>query len=406
MPYASVCYILFVFALWCANENSGFLLTELARYVYNIYMSDSSNKSYRGGISVAAAGIFCNVLLSAAKIAVGVIFATVSVVADGFNNLSDCAGGIVALVSLIIAFKPADAKHPYGHRRAEYIASMIMGMLLMLVSVELARESVGKIISGEAARTSAVVYGVLAASIFVKAAMFAVYKVTAKRNGSDALKAAAADSLCDCAATLAVIAGAIMGQFGLRADGFVGAMVALFIFAQGAKILADASSKLLGQAPDKQTEQRVCETIKRAEHVLGVHDLRIYTYGSGMSFATVHVQMDANMPSMEAHAILDRLEREILLAENIHLTTHLDPVVVDDAEAVELQQRVEQAIFDICEGICMHDFRLVRGDIDKIMIDVSVPYSCKLSDADIAERAEQAVCALGNYLPSVTVERK
>lgn len=369
-------------------------------------MSDPLNKRYRGGISVAAAGIFCNVLLSAAKIAVGVIFATVSVVADGFNNLSDCAGGIVALVSLFIAFKPADAKHPYGHRRAEYIASMIMGMLVMLVSVELARESVGKIISGESAQTSDVIYGVLAASVFIKAAMFAVYRVIAKRNDSDALKAAAVDSLCDCVATLAVIAGAIMGQFGLRADGWVGVIVALFIFAQGAKILADASSKLLGQAPDKQTEQRVCETIKRADYVLGVHDLHIYTYGSGMSFATVHVQMDANVPSIEAHAILDRLEREILLVENIHLTTHLDPVVLDDAEAVELQKRIEQAISDISEGICMHDFRLVHGDVDKIIFDISAPYSCKLSDADIAEKAEQAVCALGNYLPSVTVDRE
>lgn len=369
-------------------------------------MNDCLNQRYRGGISVAAAGIFCNVLLSAAKIAVGVIFAAVSVVADGFNNLSDCGSGIVALVSLLIACKPADAKHPYGHRRAEYIAAMITGMLLMLVSVELARESVEKIISGESAQTSALVYGVLVASIVVKAVMFAVYKVVAKRNSSDALKAAAADSLCDCVATLAVIAGAVMGQLGIRADGWVGVAVALFIFVQGVKIVADASSQLLGQAPDKQAEQRVRAAIERTEHVLGAHDLRIYTYGSGVSFATVHVQMDAKLPSVEAHAVLDRLEKEILLTENIRLTTHLDPVQLDDAEAAELQQRVERAIADITDGICLHDFRLVHGDVDKIIFDVSVPYSCKLSDADIFVKVEQAVRGLGDYLPSITVDRE
>lgn len=365
-----------------------------------------ADKRPSAGINVALVGIICNALLCASKIAVGVIFAAVSVIADGFNNLGDCGSGIVALVSLIIAAKPADEGHPYGHRRAEYIASMITGFIIVSVAVELVRESIGKIVSGTQANVLPVVYVVLALSVCVKAAMCVMYGVIARRVGSDSLRAASVDSLCDCVATLAVIAGMIMCRLGINADGWIGIAVALFIFVQGIRILVDASSKLLGQAPDKQTEQRVRAIIEHTDCVLGWHDLRIYTYGSGTTFATVHVQMDANMSMIAAHTVLDKLEKEILLTENIILTTHLDPVDPNDAETAQLQQRVEQSIAHITSGIHLHDFRLVHGDTDRVIFDVSVPYSCKLSDTEVFVKVRDAVMGLGDYLPSVTVERE
>ena len=247
-------------------------------------------------------GIACNLMLAGAKIAVGAVSGLVSVMADGFNNLSDCGSSAVSLVSFCVSEKPADKEHPYGHRLAEYVASMVTGFLVLFLAVELMRESISKIISGETTDTSWVVFLVLGISVVVKLGMFALYRIMAKRLNSDPLKAAATDSLCDCAATAAVGAGVgILIGTGFPADGWAGALVALFIVWQGLKILLEAGSKLLGQAPDKALTDRMKEIILSGNGVLGMHDLRVYGYGKGVAFATVHVEMDASVDALTSH---------------------------------------------------------------------------------------------------------
>ena len=350
-------------------------------------------------------GIVCNLLLSAAKITVGILFGLVSVIADGFNNLSDCGSSVVSLVSFYIADKPADKQHPYGHRRAEYIAAMVTGFLVLFLAVELLRESIEKIIENVTSDGSWIVYLVLGISVAVKAAMFVYYRIMAKKLNSDALKAAATDSLCDCIATTAVILGIVIVQFAsFPADGWAGILVALFIVWQGVKILLEASSKLLGQAPDTELLIKIKEIILAKNGVLGLHDLRVYNYGKGVSFATVHIEMDAAMPAIEAHEIIDGIEQDIKETLNVSLTAHLDPIDLQDKEARELEKNVRAATDALSFGI--HDFRLVRGATDKVIFDVSVPYSCKKSNEEVQTEVEKLVKNFGDYKLVITVERE
>ncbi len=365
------------------------------------------NEKFSAQTRASVIGMVCNALLAAGKIAAGALTGLLSVVADGVNNLSDCASSVVALISFRVAQKPADREHPYGHRRAEYVASMCIAFLVLVLAVEFARESLDKILAGTQDASVWWVYLVLGVSVLVKAGMFVGYRAVAKRTDSDPLRAAATDSACDCIATLAVLAGALLAQYAhVAADGWVGILVALFIGWQGVKLLLEAGSKLLGQAPDRALVERLRAILLTGEGVLGVHDLRVYGYGKGVTFATAHAEMDAQLPALTSHAVLDGLERKVQEETGVVMTLHLDPVVMGDEEAQELEQRLRAAVEGIAEGVNIHDFRLVRGTTKKAVFEVGIPFDCPLSDSEVENTVSRAVRLLGDYEPSVTVERE
>lgn len=370
-------------------------------------MQNNSTNRKRAGIGTNVIGILCNLVLSVAKIAVGMIFGLVSVVADGVNNLSDMGSSAVSLVSFCIAEKPADEKHPYGHRRAEYVATMATGFIILLVAVELLRESISKIIEGTLTSGSPVIYGILTASIVVKLGMFVFYRIMAGKLNSDSLKAASIDSVCDCIATLAVIIGVVVTQFsGKPTDGWFGIVVALFIAWQGIKILYEQGSKLIGQAASPELAENIKELILSSDGVLGIHDLHIFSYGEGKNFATVHISINADTPSLEAHTILDDIESRVLAEYDVNLTAHLDPVDMNDGEALQMEEEISALIPEIADGIKLHDFRLIRGAKTKVVFDVCVPYSVKLSDEEIRSRIEEKISSICAYQPIVTVDRE
>lgn len=379
-----------------------------ARVAYNYSnMLKNANERAKKGAAVSAAGIACNIALAALKITVGAIFGMVSVIADGFNNVSDCGSSAVSLASFRISEKPADKEHPYGHRRAEYLAAMITGFIVLFLAVELARESVVKIIDGSGVEANYIVYAALAASVAVKAALFGFYRHYAKKLQSDVLKAAATDSACDCIATLTVIAGVVIGEYtSFPADGAAGVAVALFIAWQGIAILRDASSKLLGQAPDKELVDGIRGLIAENPDVLGMHDLRIYCYGRDVNFATVHVEMDSNIPAMQAHTVLDGIERKIFEKFNVAVTAHLDPVDLKDGEAFDVERKIIRALEGVADGLEIHDFRLERGERTKVVFDAGVPYGCKSDDEKLLKAIDEAVKSVGDFDVSVNIERE
>ncbi len=358
----------------------------------------------RQGAFVCLTGIFCNLLLSAAKIAVGFCFGFVAIMADGFNNLSDCGSGIVALISLFIAEKPADREHPFGHRRAEYVAALITGCFVLAVAAELLRESIGSVVQGGTPDSPFPVYLVLGISIAVKLGLFALYRLYAKKYGSDPLKAAATDSLCDCLASLTAIAGAALSPLFPAADGWAGIVVSLFILWQGIRILTEASSKLLGQA-DPDLSERVKQLLLSTDGVLGVHDLQIFSYGKDAVYATIHAEMDAELPMLAAHTAIDRAEMRVRQETGVHLTVHLDPVDLNNFEESSLKRKVTEAARQLFEGVEVHDFRLIPGT-NTVEFDVGVPYGCRMTDEELKETLEAAVKSLGDYEPIIAIERE
>ena len=301
---------------------------------------DVKNERVRSAYGKAASlvGIGCNVLLFAGKLVAGLLSSSVAIMADAVNNLSDASSSLISLLGFKLADRPADAEHPYGHGRFEYLSGMTVAVMIVAIGVELLRSSVGKIFAPEPIVFSWVSVGVLAASIVVKCWMAAFNANMGRRIGSTTLEATASDSRNDVITTSAVLLCTMIARLtGLDLDGYVGAAVAVFILVSGVSLIKETLNPLLGNAPSPELVGRIREKLMSYPGVLGVHDLMIHDYGPGRQFASVHVEMSARRDPIESHEVIDGIERDFLKDERLHLVVHYDPVATDDPRVPALR---------------------------------------------------------------------
>lgn len=359
------------------------------------------------GSFTAFIGIIVNVLLAAGKMAVGLIFGFVSVLADGLNNLTDCGSSAVSLVSFRLSAKPADKEHPFGHERTEYVCSLIVAFVILLVAFETVKESVAKILGATATEFSIWAVAVLGASILAKCGLYLYYSRVAKKINSTILRASAVDSLSDCISTSVVLVCLLIGKWtGVQLDGYAGVLVSLFIAWAGIGVLKETFSNLIGRSPEEETVAEIKARVLKHEGVLGVHDLSVYSYGPNKFFASVHVEVDAAVDVLTSHELVDAIEREFALETNVILTGHLDPIVTDDERVNELKAKVEAFARGLDERFTVHDFRMVFGEKrTNVLFDVAVPFDHAFTKEELRERVEGFVRAENEtYQPIVTVE--
>ena len=338
-------------------------------------------------------GILCNALLSAAKIIAGWLFKSVSILADGVNNLSDATSSLVTLIGFKLSGRPADKEHPFGHARMEYVAGLVVAFFIVLVGFDLSKSSFDKIIHPEAADFSVISIVILGLSILLKLWMFFFNRKVGKIIDSTTLEATAADSRNDVLMTSAVLICAIVSKLTGFAmlDGIVGLGIAVFIIISGVKLVSETLSPLLGEAPNKELVTDILEKLRGYDGVLGVHDLMVHDYGPGRCFASVHVEMDAKNDILKSHDVCDNIERDFQ-EEGISLVVHLDPIITDDEEINELKKLTAKLLASMGYGITMHDFRVVKGYTHtNLIFDIVVPFDCKLPDDDLKSAIQQMV---------------
>ncbi|MBE5749447.1 MAG: cation transporter [Clostridiales bacterium] len=359
------------------------------------------------GKSTSIIGIIVNSILAVGKIVLGIISGAISVLADGLNNLTDCGSSIISTISFKLSSKPADKEHPYGHERIEYVCSLAVAFLILLVAFETIMESVNKIIAPIGVDFSIVLVLVLVVSILAKLCLFIYYRAVAKRINSDILKATATDSLTDSISTFVVLASLCVYKFtGVNVDGYAGILVAAFIAYSAVGILKDMFSKLIGQAVDEQMLFEIKRKIMTYTGVLGVHDLSVYSYGPNKYFASAHIEVDASVDVLVSHELVDFIEKSFIEDTNIVLTGHLDPIVVDDERVNQLKEKVETIINEINECFTIHDFRVVFGENrTNVLFDVAVPYALIENKNQIKQTIEKRIKTLGEqYYAVITVE--
>ena len=337
---------------------------------------DTPDGRARAGALAGAVGIVCNILLFLGKVIAGTLAGSVAIAADGFNNLSDAASSIVTLLGFRFSRKPADAHHPYGHARAEYLSGLCVAVLILFIGVELGKSSLGKIIAPESVEFSAVVFWVLVASIAMKLWMSLFVGNLGKRIGSKTLAATSADSRNDVITTAAVLVSCLVGRFfHIAIDGWTGLGVAVFILWSGYGIARETMSALLGEQADGELTEKLIALVLRHDGILGIHDLLIHDYGPGRCFASAHVELSAEEDPLVCHEIIDHLECDALRELNVHLVIHHDPVAVNDAEWGRLRALVEKTAAALDERLSVHSFRLVRGrGMPRLVFDLAVPY--------------------------------
>ena len=360
----------------------------------------------RCGVLSGGIGIALNLLLFLGKLTAGMVTASIAVTADAFNNLSDAASSVVTLVGFRLAGQKADEEHPFGHGRMEYLAGLVVAMLILLVGVELAQSSFEKILHPEPVSLSVLSAVILAVSVAVKLWMFWFNRGLSKRIQSAALSATAADSLSDAAATGILLLGLLAGHFlSLPLDGWLGLGVALFILRTGWAAAKDTADPLLGRPMNRALAEDIDRIVLGHPYILGIHDLVYHDYGPGRAMMSFHAEVPANADLLEVHDVIDHVERELKAKHQIETCIHMDPVVQDGrTEAIRTQ------VAGIARGIdpvlTIHDFRITAGPIHtNLLFDVVVPYGFRLSDGEVRAALAEGIKGLSDrYFPVIQVD--
>ncbi len=338
-------------------------------------------------------GMVCNVLLCVLKLLVGTLSGSVSITADAMNNLSDATSSLVTLVGFRLAEKPADEDHPYGHARYEYLSGLAVAALILLIGFELLKSSVEKILHPAAVLLEWPAVLVLVGAILTKLWLCLFNRRLGKRIDSQTLMATAADSRNDVVSTTAVLAAMLIEKFtGWQVDGYVGTLVALFIFYSGITMARDTISPLLGETASPQLKKDILAVICSEPKVLGYHDLMVHDYGPGQRFASIHVEMDEKENPLDCHERIDELERICLSKHHVHLVIHYDPVVTGDPELDRLRSAVTDFLQSQDKRITIHDFRMVKGQENtNLIFDMVLPPELLPQQKQLKQRLDAAL---------------
>ncbi len=375
------------------------------------YKNPDVRKSY--GTMSSGVGIVTNIILALIKLLAGFLASSVAIIADAFNNLSDAGSSLITLISFKLSAKPADKEHPFGHARFEYIASMIVSFLILLVGFELfvgSLEIVLGISEGEKTVINELTFVILSISIALKLWLGIFYRGIGKKIDSKIIMATSTDSLTDSISTGAVLVSSVVIKLtGLVIlDAIVGIGVSVIIIIAGIKILNETKNALLGEAPVQEIVDDIKTVVESYPDIIGMHDLLVHNYGPGRFIASFHAEVDGAKDIYMLHDMIDNAEREIKEKLGIACTIHLDPIVTDDEDVTRLKDFINEVMAELEFNYHIHDFRVVIGNTHtNLIFDVVLPFDAPVTEKELISRIESHVSEKKpNHFCVITVDRE
>ena len=379
------------------------------QFVKNYQNTEDTQVRTSYGILSSCVGIVCNVLLFAAKLAIGMLMNSLAIMADAFNNLSDAASSIISFVGVKMAGKPADKEHPYGHGRTEYIAALIVAFLVFEVGITCLQSSFEKLFHPEAIAFDWISFGILLLSVGVKLWMSLFNRKLGKRIDSKVMLATAADSAGDVIVTSATLASILICYFtSVNIDAFTGLAVSVLVIWSGISIARDTLEPLIGQRPDPELYRQIQEMVESYDGIVGTHDLIIHNYGPNRSMASIHAEVPRETDIEVSHEIIDRVEREVARKLNIFLVIHMDPVEIHDEKVLAVKAKLNGVIRALDPDLTFHDFRVVNGQEQiNLIFDLVIPFSYSQDEADkVVHQVKSLMKEVdGRYQCVITVDK-
>lgn len=347
------------------------------------------------GMLCSMVGIGLNLILFAGKYLAGILSGSIAITADAFNNLSDAGSSLITLIGFKFAGMKADAEHPFGHGRFEYISGFLVAAAIILMGFELFKSSVEKILHPSAVDSGLLSMGILVVSVGVKLYMNYYNRAIGKRIDSAAMKATAADSLSDAVATSVVLFSMVVMKFtGLNVDGWCGLLVALFILYAGYNAAKDTISPLLGQPPEPELIEQIKEITLAHKEIVGIHDLVVHDYGPGRLMISLHGEVPGDGNIFELHDVIDQAEKELKDRLGCEAVIHMDPIASDDEEVNQMKDAVTNLVTTLDDSITLHDFRMVKGPTHtNLIFDVVIPFKSELGDREAVQKIQELVSA-------------
>ena len=359
-----------------------------------------TNVRQQYGIMASITGIVVNVLVCLGELIIGFLIGSIAMISDAIHNVADAGGSLVSFLSFKLSGRKADAEHPYGHGRMEYLLSIGFSILLFVVAAQLGIEAVEHIMNPEVVEFSISALAVMLGAMALKIWLSFFLRSIGNRIDSPILRANGKEALSDVWATAAIAIGLLLGGiFQLSVDGYLGLIVALIIAKAGLEVLKEATDRLLGFEPTAERVQEIINFVESKAGILGTHDLMIHDYGPGHEYASIHVEVDAKQDAMTIHNMIDRVERQALKELQLKLTIHMDPIVVNE-QTLALQQRLVAVIQAYDDSFSLYDIR-IDMEHRKISFDVQVPHDVKYTKEELSQKLSQLVEAV---LPTFVVK--
>lgn len=366
------------------------MLTQLLvrLFVKQSEKTDNPAVRERYGELAGTVGIVCNVGLFAAKLTVGLISGSIAIMADAVNNLSDAGSSIVALLGFKLAAKPADDEHPFGHGRLEYVAGLVVAVIIIAVGLNFLKGSAERIFHPVDTEVSFWGMVTIALAVPVKFWMFLFNRALGRKINSTVLQATAFDSLSDILTTSVVLIAVFLDSItSFPSDGIAGVIVALLIIVGGIKVVRDTINPLLGECPDRELVEELERKMLENPDICGVHDLIMHNYGPGRYFATAHAEVNSDCDPVQIHDSQENTERQVAMALPVRLTLHCDPFDRNDPEFKGWRLAATRAAEAIDAGFRIYDFRMFRTQkYLRLKFNLLVPRSCPLSHHELQER--------------------
>jgi len=382
-------------------------------FLYKLFIKNHTNTKdskvkKRYGLLASIIGIILNLVLFAIKIIVALISKSVSIISDAFNNLSDASSSVITLIGFKMSSKPADKEHPYGHQRIEYICAFIISIIILYIGIELGVSSFKKIINPSKFEFNYVMLMILLVTIVIKLWMGLFYKKTSKKINSLSLKASSKDSINDVITTSIIVIGLFIGKLiNINVDGYLGVLVCIYIIISAISLIKETINKLIGGTPDTELIENIKKDIIKNEKILDIHDVLYHYYGAGEIYVSLHAEVDSSMSLIEAHNVVDELEKRIKKDYNVELVIHIDPILLNDELLTHIHDELKPIIKNIDKVLSFHELK-VKNKKDKIIIyfDLDVPYGFELSNEELYNLINKKLKEINiNYRASITFDK-
>ncbi len=332
----------------------------------------SAYATLEGWVSVVA-----NVVLFAVKLALGLMSGSIALIADAVHTITDSLTSVVVIVSARVARRPPDPEHPYGHGRAESIATVTVAVLLGVAGIEFGKSSIERLIHPSAIEAPWWVIGVVVATVLAKEWLARFAMALGKATNSQTLVADAWHHRSDALTTVLVVVAMVAGRYGLDlVDGVMGVLISLVLLKVAYDIAKGAVDTLLGAAPSREEIRAIGEAAESVEGVRGVHDIVVHSYGEAR-FVSLHIEVDAKVSAPRLHELAEEVERRVDDDQHGSVCVHVDPINIDHPCYDEVRAEVEALIEGDEDARSYHDLRIF-GSAERFTVafDITVRSGC------------------------------
>ena len=315
--------------------------------------------------------IIVNTILFILKILLGLMINSMALIADSIHSISDTATSFIVIIGFRVSGKPADKKHPFGHQRAEYIATLVIAIILVVAGIEFIKEGIERFKNPESMKYSFSILALIILTMFVKFWMGSLTQYIGEKINSQSIRADAVHHYTDVISTVFVLISVFFSKFGYYAfDGMGSALVGIMLIYTGFTISIDASDMILGTAPSKRFIKKLKKLANNISGVVDAHDIIIHNYGE-KQFITLHIEIDGKINCLQSHDIAIQVEESLQLETNAHITVHIDPIELSNPILKKVYESLSEMMDKHKWFHGFHDLRFNKHH-DVIIFDIII----------------------------------